>query len=131
MRALHGVVGGMCLLGAALTSFVSTSAAAHLDAVAHVGSVASPLAGLEEPAPAFEGRVRQVLQLSSYTYVELVTAEAAGTPEQTAWVVSLPTQIHVGDRVHATPFGTARDFESRALDREFETLHFSRLAVQP
>ncbi len=72
----------------------------------------------------FTGTVLQVLQVPSYTYLEVSSA-----PGQSAWVATLKKEVAAGDDVVVRRIAEREHFPSRALGRTFDRLVFGVVSV--
>ena len=66
----------------------------------------------------FKGRAVTVINVPSYTYIEL---EQKSGP---IWIAAPAMEVEVGDKVWASSGIEMRDHKSRALDRVFPVIHF-------
>jgi hypothetical protein len=70
-------------------------------------------------AAGISGTVAETMDASGYTYVSVDT----GT--ETIWVAGPKTQVKVGDEVYIGEGSPISNFESKTLDRTFETILFA------
>ncbi len=75
------------------------------------------------PSTALTGVVREVIQVTSYTYLRITTADSA---DQWAAIEANPT-VAVGDTVSVVRASLMQNFESKTLGRTFATIYFGAL----
>jgi hypothetical protein len=85
-------------------------------------SSAKPVQAANSDGSGLEGVVLEVLEVPSYTYLRLKTAEG----EQWAAVTTAPAKL--GDKVRVANPMVMANFESKALKRVFERIVFGTLA---
>ena len=65
-----------------------------------------------------EGKVISARNISDYAYVELDTGK------EKIWIARSRSDVKAGDIIRVTPSQVMKDFESKALDRTFESIIF-------
>lgn len=72
--------------------------------------------------PPLSGAVLEVLNVPSYTYLRVQTAQGP------VWAAVGTAGVKVGDRVTIADTATMQNFESKSLKRSFDSIVFGRLA---
>lgn len=78
----------------------------------------SPRLATPTPAGMVRGTVLETMDAGGYTYVLVETAE------ESRWIASQPTPVKVGDVVQTTQGMAMTGFQSKSLNRTFDTIHF-------
>ncbi len=86
----------------------------------------NPLTDLESTAADFDGVVAERIRTGGYAYLRI----DVGADSQ--WVATMGQGRPRGSRVHVASLGARRQFHSRRLDRDFDTMVFGAIddAVQ-
>lgn len=119
-------------LALALTLAAASASGLVLAVRVVAGSPVSPVSSaagtmpfsIERLTESFAGTVREVLNVSGYTYV------AVDTGTETRWVVVLAKHIDEGAHVRVRAFGKKDAFESKKLGRTFDELWFALITQQ-
>ena len=95
------------------------AAAAPATPVAPVAVPSAPAAPAAEPAP-LAGKVLQTMNAGGYSYIYIEQADGSKK-----WVAVTQTAVKVGDQMSFKPGMEMGKFESKALNRSFDSIIFS------
>jgi len=108
-----------CITASAFALGAPAVPPAHPEMAAAADTAAPAAAPAAAPVP-LAGKVLQTMNAGGYSYIYI--EQAAGTK---VWVAVTQTAVKVGDRMSFKPGTEMRKFESKALNRSFDSIIFS------